>query len=137
VLRNTLSRAEIARAQEEHFAGRLLGVEPDEGQKREIALQQPAATTDFADQHPLRTQMRRRPGQDPAHDIEPIGSAGMAADETPFAGDFDRGKLLFQQNCALCHSTGLVGSPMSLQLVCAMSVQTAPAVVTVSAGAPI
>jgi len=43
------------------------------------------------------------------------GAKCLAADPAPFAGDAQRGKILFQQNCALCHSTGLPGSPPSGQ----------------------
>ena len=47
--------------------------------------------------------------------ISLLGANCLAADPAPFAGDAERGKTLFLQNCALCHSTGLPGTPLTGQ----------------------
>jgi len=39
----------------------------------------------------------------------------VAADPALRGGSAERGKILFQQNCALCHSTGLPGAPLTGQ----------------------
>jgi hypothetical protein len=44
---------------------------------RELALEQRARAADFADERPGRRQMLRRFAKNPAHDVEPIRSAGM------------------------------------------------------------
>jgi glucose/arabinose dehydrogenase len=44
-----------------------------------------------------------------------LGSAGQAAGQASLAGDSDRGKAIFQQNCALCHSTGTEVRPAAGQ----------------------
>jgi len=40
-----------------------------------------------------------------------LGASRLTAEQIPLAGDPGRGKILFQQNCALCHSSGLPGTP--------------------------
>jgi len=44
-----------------------------------------------------------------------INPSAQAADGAFRAGDSSRGRLLFQQNCALCHSTGHDGKPANGQ----------------------
>jgi len=43
------------------------------------------------------------------------GANCLAADPALLAGNAERGKVLFQQSCALCHSTGLPGTPLTGQ----------------------
>ncbi len=44
-----------------------------------------------------------------------LNQMGLAADQAPATGDAQRGKLLFQQDCALCHATGLDARPAAGQ----------------------
>jgi glucose/arabinose dehydrogenase len=44
-----------------------------------------------------------------------LGSSLVAADNTPAGGDPVHGKVLFQQTCAVCHSTGMDKQPVTGQ----------------------
>src|ERR1700728_3358874 len=72
-----LRPAEIGGAQKQHCARRVLDVEPDERQMRELVLEQRARTAYLADKRSACGQVLGRLAQDPAEDVEPVGSAGM------------------------------------------------------------
>src|SRR5271170_6335950 len=47
--------------------------------------------------------------------VAAFGLATTAEAQTVPAGNADHGKILYQQNCALCHWSGLKGQPMAAQ----------------------